>query len=499
MSVGRIPPGAALLTRQTGYVEMRKLSKPFASLLVMGGLLATLTASATTSQAWDTASPSALPSWLEPRGLSVIELVGLVPDIYLQGTILSYRDGEGIVVYDSGTREANKVTVTTTIYPRVDYPSWADPDPVTMFGCLGQAPAFDHMGTVVPESYLRVYDAGDVERTADIILLRVTAMGTQQPQANSGQPQRYPQYDLSGAGLQIEADGLGIPTNGGCLILIPEANYYPMRGEFTLYFEPAVQASVVGSQQASFRTYIGPGNVGIFQPLMTQMTARYGTRHGRIDLNIPAGANYFLLKYPPMIGDATTDTHLGAPNHNRARYSSGTYRLGEAIELATDLTASAAFPLNAAWREADQAGPTQFLPLMTSATKLAPLEYVLPGADTTVIFDDCFIHGECQSAKLQEIHGALMGLEIIYLSVSIPETGVEPTLLQLAGTAWSPSAQATLSPSPLDAPAAAGTSPAAQLNNHVYLPLVYRARTCSQYPCGWFDSLGRMLGYLPGP
>jgi hypothetical protein len=45
-------------------------------------------------------------------------MAGQVPDHNLQGTILSYGDFDGIVVYESGSRQGNQVVVTTTIYPR---------------------------------------------------------------------------------------------------------------------------------------------------------------------------------------------------------------------------------------------------------------------------------------------------------------------------------------------------------------------------------------------
>ncbi|MEM2446629.1 MAG: hypothetical protein QW734_08230 [Candidatus Bathyarchaeia archaeon] len=65
----------------------------------------------------DTVS-SAEVSWLEPRGLNIVDLVGFVPDQDLAGAIISYSPGYGIVRYQSGVRVGNTVTITTKVYPR---------------------------------------------------------------------------------------------------------------------------------------------------------------------------------------------------------------------------------------------------------------------------------------------------------------------------------------------------------------------------------------------
>ncbi len=449
---------------------------------------------------------AAMPDWLEPRGLSIVELVGQVPEQYLQGMILSYGTGRGIVVYESGTRSGNTVELTTTIYPRRKIAS--DGVDLTIFGCLGQSPSSDHPGSVVPESTLRVYDRYGAEVTSEINFMAITRMGTLQPLANSTAAFRYPE-DLYGPGLDYELpldpDGLSIPSNGGCRIRIRGANYYPMTGVFTLEVAPSVQASVVGSQRATFKSYIGVGNVGIFTPLMEQMWAIYGHRNWRIPLDVPQGANYFLLKFPAMAGDPYTDQSSGPPYLNASRPAGGTYRLAKNItDLSTDLTFSAAFPVKRFWQDADQAPGSSFLPVFTNPDQLEAPEYVLPAG---IAYNNCFTQGNCSSSILQQIYNTEMSLEIVYLAVDRPRTGGEWVSLKMAGPRWSPSSLA-ITPVTLDREGLAmGNTSSTQLildspaaSHTMFLPIIMsstREEAPTGCPCGWFDDRGRMLGFWP--
>ena len=455
----------------------------------------------------DEGSTAAMPNWLEPRALSVVELVGQVPEAYLQGTIISSDDGTGIVVYESGTRVGNRVTVRTTLYPRlVTHP--VDPSRrLTSVGCLGQMPHFDHMSSTVPASTLRIYDKNGLEITSAVRTLFITNVGTRQPSANSKQPQRYPidVYEHGRQPLPLGADGLRIPASNGCRIWIERTDLYPLKGVFTLELSPSAQVHVLGAQQATFQSYIGPGNVGIFEPLMSQMSEGYGWRADRILLSVPAEADYFLLKFPAMPGDAYTDSHGAPPYLNADRPSAGTYRLSRGLDLAADLTFSAAFPLGAAWRDADRAPGTQYLPLTKDPLELATPEYVLPAG---IVYNNCFVQGNCPASILQQIYDAQMSLEIIYLKVVPPASGGEWVPLRMAGPAWSPSATVASHemPDPSYEQSATPTTIARTPNtllarHYAYLPLIaggQRQQEPDTCPCGWFDAQGRMLGLVPG-
>ncbi len=438
-----------------------------------------------------------MPTWLEPRALSVVELVGQVPEAYLQGTIIS--SGNGIMVYESGTRVGNQVTVRTKLYPRLERHPINPNDRITSFGCLGQTPIFDHMASTVPVSTLRIYDKTGMEITSEVRSLFVTRMGTRQPNANSREPHRYPidLYEQWGQPLPLGAEGLQIPANSGCRIWIERTDLYPLTGVFTLTLNPSAQVSVVGTQQETFQSYIGPGNIGVFQPLMSQMSDSYGWRHGRVPLSVPAEANYFLVRFPAMPGDPYTDSFGAPPYVNANRPSAGTYRLSCGTDLSADLTFSAAFPLGIAWRDADRAPGSKYLPLTETPCELATPEYILPAV---VAYDNCFVHGNCSASLLQQIYDAQMSLEIIYLKIVGPARGGQWVSLRLAGPAWSPSA-ASGAHEPQDPSSQQSATPdALQARHFSYLPFVAGERGKQEpvaCPCGWFDVQGRMLDLVP--
>ncbi|HSJ57487.1 MAG TPA: hypothetical protein VLC95_09920 [Anaerolineae bacterium] len=433
--------------------------------------------------------------WLEPRALSVVELVGQVPEGLLKGTILSYGDWAGIVVYDAGVRISDTVVVSTTIYPRVNQVWWSTPPSLTLFGCLGQTPHYDHPGSVVLSSTLRVYAEGGREVTSEIERLTITRMERLQPTAGSLAAFRYPEVEYGPGGsepLPLEPDGLHLPANAGCWIRIPRADYYPLTGVFTVTATPAVSVTALSVQTATFQSYIGEGWLGIFQPLMDQLLATYPDgRHGRIPLDIPRGANFFLAKFPPTPVDPYTDTSSSPGLLNMDRPSAGTYRLSDGTPaLSADLVFSGVFPLERAWLDADKAPRALFLPVIGRPTQLAPLEYVVPAG---VPYHPCFTTGDCPGEVLQEIYDAEMVIEIVYLQVARRDIAGEWVRLEMAGPAW----PWYLFGSP-PVSGVADVSPVPTSTRTVVLPLAVRngdAQTILR-PWGWFDALGRMLDVL---
>lgn len=424
--------------------------------------------------------------------MSLVDLVGLVPEEILNGMIISYGSASGIAVYESGTRTGDTVVIVATLYPRVYEADWVPNHRVAIFGCLGQLPLFDHLAGVVPASTLRAYDGSGIEVTSQIDWMRIETMGLEQPLADSRQPIRYPiaEYGSNRPDpIPIGPDGLNLPANSGCEIQIAGGTYYSLTGVFTFSFAPPVQASVVGSQSATFQSYIGVGEMGIFEPLMKQLRSRYSERHGRIPLDIPEGADYFLFKFPPMGADPYAD--WGKPRwYNADRPTGGTYRLSS-NGLSSNLTFSAAFPWDPAWRDADQAPGADFLPLLSHPGELAPPEYMIPAG---IPYNDCFTQGNCSGAVLEQIYKAVMPVEIIYLAVSPPSTAGQWVPLKMAGPAW---VQGGLSST---GPRTGGEKPTV-FNHRIYLPLQIKPLSPPDpvnCPCGWFDSLGQMLYYLPG-
>jgi hypothetical protein len=436
--------------------------------------------------------------------LHIVELVGQVPEDILRDSIVSYSDAVGLVVYKSGTRDGNRVTITTAIYPRVRLAPWAGV--LTEFACLGQNPYYDHMGSVVPASTLRIFDSSGKELTHLIQFMYLTDMGTRQPTVGTSN-EDYIRYPLNTYGaapgylpLPIEQDGLHIPSNAGCRIQIPGQDIYPLTGVFTLDFAPATHARVVGVQDAKSQSYIGEGGVGIFAPLMAQMRSRYPDRHTRIPMEVPDSADFLLLKFPPMPGDAYKDDPEKPPYLNADRPTGGTYRLStDPSTLGTDLIFSAAFPLPLAWRDADQARDSTFLPTIPNPYTLAAPEYVIPAGIT---YNSCFALGGCSDSLLQQIYEKQMDLELIYLSVTTLASEGQWVPLQFAGPAWSPSSVAG------DAPASAFALAEILPDQpwKVFLPMIVRPEILPTVPpppndgrpYGWFDNWGRMQDFSLG-
>jgi hypothetical protein len=232
---------------------------------------------------------------------------------------------------------------------------------------------------------------------------------------------------------------------------------------------------------------------------MSQLQARYGSRNWRIPLSIPSGAKAFLLKFPPMSGDAYADQHFGPPYVNADRPTGGTYRLGSGAALSFDMVTSAAFPLTVTWQDADQASGSIFLPHLVSPYELEAPEYVLPAG---MAYSPCYTQGNCPPAVLDEIYQKVMSLEITYLHVQGPPIEVQWTSLRMAGPSWRLDAQNATSTD-----IAAGLSEATITNKgdtppalHVqFLPLVMRDPwiPCPERPCGAFDWQGRLVDIVP--
>ncbi len=118
------PPAEPREYQDTGYREIVSfLESPDAQ-----GLLA--------APAAETPVNAAAIDWLEPRGLSIVDLVGVVPEEHLRGSILVFTGGSGILRYLEGRRDGNRVTIKVDVSPR--YPELSVP--YTTLNCLGKRP-----------------------------------------------------------------------------------------------------------------------------------------------------------------------------------------------------------------------------------------------------------------------------------------------------------------------------------------------------------------------
>jgi len=416
------------------------------------------------------------PTWVEPRSLNITNLVGQVPDDLLQGVIISSYPWDGIVQFESSSVSGDAMVITTTIHGRLH--SWG-----TTLGCLGQVPRSDEMGSAVPQSYLKVYTPEGSEVTSQITSGYYWPTTLAQPLAGTATWQgRYNSLPLT---ISRSDQGLTLPANVGCDLNL-SGSYTELTGVFTLQRPVAMPVvGVVSTQTATYRSYIGVGEVGRFRPLMDQMQARYSERHTYIGMSIPPGANYVFAVYQPMPGDYT-GVPYDASDPNRSLPSAGTTRL-RALNLSGDLANFGAFPLQVTWQDADlTSSSAPYLPTQHDPSKFTAPEFVIPPG---VPYDDCFIYGTCSNEVLAAIHDTRAPITLVYLSVSAPTLGCELIPLKFAGPYWEP-AEENLTP-PVGM-AASGSTGA----HTIYLPALSKSPDLSQCPCGYFNAEGQMIGYV---
>lgn len=411
------------------------------------------------------------PAWLEPRALNITDLVGQVPDDILRGGIISYGHN-GIVVFQSSTQNGDTFTIQATIYGRVTYPSWFDGRPITQFGGLGQMPVYDHIGSAAPESWLRIY-ANGIDVTSWFLTGYIIPAELRAPMAGPSSWQRYPRTEFP---LRFGFDGVRIPANmGSDLHLI--GDYPTLTGVFTFRLSDRPTVRYLGTVSKLWQTYIGEGYVGAFQPLLNQLITRYGPRHDRVRLEVPPGANYIYIVYPPSPGDP-----YHAEPANRPRPIGGTVRLTPGQnQLGADLTFSGAFPLQIAWLDADQS-IAEYLDVLVGSNKVTPPELVIPAG---MPYNDCFTRGDCSNSVLEAIYNASMPLDVHFLQVEYAAPYSDYIPLRMAGPAW----QQT------EVKAAHSLGEGEYV---VFLPVAKRGVYVGPEgcPCGVFAADGRMVNYL---
>lgn len=441
------------------------------------------------------ASPSA-PDWLEPRGISVVDLVGLVPEAQLVDTIVSSRVGTGILQYVSGQREGNTVTVTVRVYPRY----WTDgTSNATTFGCLGKPAIADEWPVAVPPSTMRLFEDGK-EITSEILVSPMDYVPAGQVWPNNGGSDWW-RYDfLWGQKTIFAEDGsVAVPANMGCVYNIG-GHRTNLTATFVVTTATYLTVEQKGQQDFVFHSYIGAGNAGHMAKLNEQMNGRYGTRHDKFDLTIPAGTDYVLVKYPPT----PVDPYMGQPAINVFLPSSGTYRINGADNtLSVDHVSSMGMPLFGQWQDADQKGG-DYLRFFNNSTRIASPEYFVPAG---IPYDACMVDGGCSEALLKRIYDSEMTMTIYYYRVARIRDGLTRIPLKQVGPDWSAVVNAA-QPAFAQATATIPQQTVPELDESVFLPLIFTAEPVvvelpdgdpTGCPCGWFDEIGRMFDFVPGP
>ncbi len=318
--------------------------------------------------------------------------------------------------------------------------------------------------------------------------------GLVQPiQGTSDTQARYAAVNLNNA--IFSADGsVQVPANMGCSLYV-SGHYTNMTGEWVFQVTPKISVKMMGSQSFQFHSYIGPGAPGHLGPLQKQLTARYGLRHDKFRLAIPAGAEYVFLKFPPtpLSPDAG-----GIVEQNILLPSSGTYRLahGDTL-LSVDHEVTMGLPLQGQWQDADQAGD-QYLRRLSDIDTLTAPEYFVPQG---IGYDPCMIDGGCPVTLLDQIYNATMEMTLYYFAVNRTADGLDRVPLRQVGPLWQPPGTTTAFSSGVGGTQILSTHAA---NFRVFLPLVVKPNYIppddpTGCPCGWFTTDGRMLDFIPEP
>jgi len=457
-----------------------------------------------------------LPTWLEPRGVNIADLVGVVPDDHLRGAILSYANGVGLLQYEWGVRTGDDVWIRARVLPNYGYHD----DRYTAMGCLGQPAYYDQMPSTAPASRMRLF-SGAQEITHLINYLAYTPAGLTQPTFGAGPHNRY----VLGPSVWVSpgSEPLNIPANKGCFIAIPgiQSNLY---AEFQMVAPQKIVTQHMQTRTCTAHSYIGyldPESespleaTGVLAPLARQMALRFGNRHDKCPLMSPTGANFILVNFPPTPFDPYIADPLlsdGDPNFNIP--GSGTYRLEARYGgLSVDHVASFAMPLRGQWQDADQVREDNnegriFLPHFTDLVHLASPEYFIPPnfSWNGSHFDPCMVRGGCPDALLDALYNATYSFDVHFYRFDRTESAALHRIpVKQVGVDWTP---ANGDPSPtawMDAlrPALDDQQPISifvpLVGNNASFGPIYPTEDGAGCPCGWFDDEGRMYDYIPDP
>ncbi len=204
--------------------------------------------------------------------------------------------------------------------------------------------------------------------------------------------------------------------------------------------------------------------------LADQMLRAFGTRHDSFAMEIPQGANYMFVKYPPTPFDP-----YAADQYNGVLPGSGTYRfeLASSDWLSVDVVNSMGLPTAGSWRDADQSGGAGFLDYRSFRGRIKSPEYFLPPG---IAFQSCMSNGGCPRELLDTIYNQTFPLQVYYYRVDrVPGAALQRVPLKQVGKGFRANAAEVAGMT--DTAGMAGTAelaPAAidQTRPLVYFPLI---------------------------
>jgi hypothetical protein len=428
--------------------------------------------------------------WLEPHGVSIIDMVGEVPESMLQHAVIAYSNN-GMLQYLSGQRTGDQVTINVRVTPRY---AGAGAEAHSLLNCLGQRALTDSWPVVAPASTMRVFENGR-DITSEAWLQRMTPAGQIYPLDNTNHF-RYPEGSTDPVPLNDDGS-IPVPANRGCAIVF-RGYRSNLTATFTINSPRRITIRELGSETFTFHSYIGPGDPGKIGGLASQMQRAFGNRHDKFAMRPPVGAEFAFVTFPPTPVHPYVDEPV---EQNLQLPGSGTYRIGRlnSLNLSVDHVVSAPIPLYWQTRDADQSSGSEFLPSFTTPGELASMEYFVPAG---IPYDPCMRTGDCSNELINQIYDATMQMTIHYLVIDRIDTGLTRIPLRQVGPSWSPGLAASeISAAQATLPA---TAPGGRARVHMPLiyadvPVVLPPDDRTGCPCGWFDGDGRMFDFTPAP
>lgn len=441
---------------------------------------------------------AAAPAWMEPQGLNVIDLVGLVPEEHLRGAILAFAPVNGILQYIEGQRFADRVVMRVKVWPRFE------PTYHTYFNCPSLRAFSDHWLVAMPAGTIRLFQ-GDVDITDRIMRLNYFPAGLIQP-VRPAIGERY--QDVRNARIELDATGaMRLPANQGCTMVMDGIyDQGDLTATFTLYTPQVISVTDLGSDTFSFGVYRGTGYAGLLESLRSQLQKRFGNRHDKFALSIPSGTDYVLLNYPTS---PVSPYIVGDISRNIVTPSSGTYRLAVGTgSLSVDHQITMGLPLHAQYQDRDQKDG-RFLNRLAPINTLAALEYFVPEG---IGYHGCMQYGGCPDELLSRIAGAQMEMSLHYYRIEPISDQLITIPLQQVGSSYRGAVVTSedewvglqTSVGLLGSHDRADGTSAVQLSPLVHLPMLGNGSPAAtplsaqqQCPCGLFTPDGRMVDVIP--
>lgn len=482
-------------------MTIRPVSKLSLILFSLVGLFAVAFYSPTqnTISAQDENDTTADPAWLEPRPLSVVDLLsgGINPD-WLVGTTLSWIPGFAHMELTSASVSGTEIIINASVTPTTN-----------VLLCAGNFPYNDQWPVSVPESLLTIR-ANGVDITDKVTRINYIPAGKYQPA--TGSKAGVLRYDRVQDNSPSYSGGkLSLPANMGCFITL-DSTYTNVTASYEFDVPTYISIEVLGGREKDLASFYWPLenlNVAKLRKLNIQMYNRFSEfgRHDRAILDLPSGTEYVL----PIFKSVSIDPYSSTPGEAKG---GGTYRIrheGTPANLSVDHTTLSGLPINGQTIDQDYHPNVTYLPFYSTNNR-----YELMALEVIVLnqpYNICMTNGNCSTALLDIIDADRMAVEIYYLKVTrISPTGMTQIPLKQTGPNWSPGSRNIEDGAAISIATESDTSevlpvaiPDISATNYVYLPIVSKPveipsdNPTGACPCGWFTEDGRMLDFVSPP